>query len=434
MNSKPICQVIHSQLLSGTCPWCQETIVGDQEEASGEEPRWNIERMAADLRSPDEEVRADTIGNLLSHSPPLMDAVPLLSQAIRDPNETLRSMAFSCLEHLGFEICDEQAAELEAGDEINEYPLAIRLVLLGYYMMRQFESGTAKQARRRNLLWLFANEPEIEAGLGPGKQLLRSQDPAGYEEAKAIWLAHVESNPKSPKTLANAAEFFVLNDFDLAERFMLEGGKLEPTNPVWRDRLGQLYSLQSMRRANSHDAAAAKGLAAYQTAAKLRDTHTNDEDHEVEHLTALMNRLASLGELAKAALAAHELEQARTYAEQLLEVATGPELSEQRRDDSGSLHTGHTILGRVAISIGDLSTAKRHLLASAKIKGAPHLVSFGPSMSLAKELLERNESQVVLEYFNLCREFWERGQVELDLWTAEVNNGQMPDFGPNLNY
>jgi len=434
MNSKPICQVTHSQLLSGTCPWCHASIAGDQEGASGEEPQWNLERMAADLQSPDEEIRADTIANLLSYSPPLKDAVPLLSQAIRDPNETLRSNSFSCLEHLGFEMCDEQAAELEAGDEINEHPVAVRMVLLGYYMMEQFESETAKHARRRHLLWLFANAPEIEAGLGPVNKLLRSEDPGGYEEAKSIWQTHVETNPKNPAILANAAEFFVLNDFDLAERFMLEGGKLEPTNPVWRDRLGQLYSLQSMRRENSHDAAAAKGLAAYQSAEKLRETHTDDEDNEVEHFTALIKRLASLGELAKSALAAHELEQARAYAEQLLDIAASPEFPEERRGDSGSLHTGHTVLGHIAISLGDLSTAKHHLLASAKIKGAPHLVSFGPNMGLAKELLERNESEVVLEYFDLCRKFWERGQTELDLWTVEVNNGRMPDFGPNLHY
>jgi hypothetical protein len=53
-------------------------------------------------------------------------------------------------------------------------------------------------------------------------------------------------------------------------------------------------------------------------------------------------------------------------------------------------------------------------------------------MSLAKELLEAGESEVVLEYFQLCGEFWIYGEQRLATWTEVVNEGGIPDFGSSL--
>jgi hypothetical protein len=55
-------------------------------------------------------------------------------------------------------------------------------------------------------------------------------------------------------------------------------------------------------------------------------------------------------------------------------------------------------------------------------------------MSLAKDLLEQGEEEVVLEYFELCRAFWEMHRGRLDEWTSTVKNGSIPDFGANLVY
>jgi hypothetical protein len=69
------------------------------------------------------------------------------------------------------------------------------------------------------------------------------------------------------------------------------------------------------------------------------------------------------------------------------------------------------------------------------VKGSAVLGSFGPNMVLAKELLERKERQVVLEYFNLCGAF---SEIEKDgllqQWTEQVKAGKIPDFGGNLAY
>ena len=59
-------------------------------------------------------------------------------------------------------------------------------------------------------------------------------------------------------------------------------------------------------------------------------------------------------------------------------------------------------------------------------------MDYGPNMSLAKDLLEKGERQVVLDYFALCRRFWNYGR--LDDWSQQVKEGKIPDFGANLVY
>ena len=92
------------------------------------------------------------------------------------------------------------------------------------------------------------------------------------------------------------------------------------------------------------------------------------------------------------------------------------------------------ILGRIALTEGNVDEAKKRLLASAYSDGSPTMNSFGPNMTLAKELLLKREKEVVIQYFDLCRRFWGRHTDTLDLWTADVKSGHIPKFGANLKY
>ncbi len=49
---------------------------------------------------------------------------------------------------------------------------------------------------------------------------------------------------------------------------------------------------------------------------------------------------------------------------------------------------------------------KKYLIAAGKSPGSPQMDSFGPNMTLAKDLLEKGERDAVLEYFMRCRKFW----------------------------
>lgn len=137
-------------------------------------------------------------------------------------------------------------------------------------------------------------------------------------------------------------------------------------------------------------------------------------------------RISSLkAHAAKASLGAGKLEKAKAYSEELLEEAgdTGPD----------AIHYGNTVLGRLALQGGDLPQAKEHLLESGRVSASPVLGSFGPSMVLANELLEKGETEVVLEYFDLCEKFWKHQPERLEAWKKAVKAGSKPDFGPNLS-
>jgi tetratricopeptide (TPR) repeat protein len=92
------------------------------------------------------------------------------------------------------------------------------------------------------------------------------------------------------------------------------------------------------------------------------------------------------------------------------------------------------VLGRLALKAGDVETAKKRLLAAGHSPGSPTMDTFGPNMTLAKELLAQKEKAVVLEYFELCRKFWENHDDTLEQWKKDVEHNRIPDFGSNLHY
>jgi hypothetical protein len=93
------------------------------------------------------------------------------------------------------------------------------------------------------------------------------------------------------------------------------------------------------------------------------------------------------------------------------------------------------VLGRVALRRDkNVALAKNLLIASGKTPGSPQLNSFGPNMSLAKDLLAAGERDTVLEFFSECSSFWKQQFSKLDQWAAMVKGGGDPDFGANLRY
>src|SRR5207249_2578747 len=95
--------------------------------------------------------------------------------------------------------------------------------------------------------------------------------------------------------------------------------------------------------------------------------------------------------------------------------------------DADAIHYGHPVLGHLAVRDGDLERAKTHLLEAGKTKGSPTLVSGGPRMALAKELLERGERQVVVEFLKLCSVFWQANDKRAEQWVYAIEHGEMPD-------
>jgi len=314
----------------------------------------------------------------------------------------------------GRNLSSEGADSLEEKLVADPTDMVSRARLLGYYSRDMFRSKSAREAKGRHVLWLIENMPEAEVLGIPAGQLNALLDAKVYLEGKKLWLEHIEKSPGNLAILGNAASFFLLRDRTLAEEFLLKARSLDPKNAEWAQELGHLYSLGMMGvPAEARKELAAKALEQFETAYDL---------------TPDMTRSFMLQELAKAAIEAEEAEKANEYAHKML--ASGG----KDWNSGNNIHHGNIILGRIALREGDIENARRHLLAAGKTTGSPQLNSFGPNMTLAKELLEAGEKDAVLEYFDLCSRFWKMHRGRLDAWSATVKGGGIPEFGANLAY
>lgn len=138
-------------------------------------------------------------------------------------------------------------------------------------------------------------------------------------------------------------------------------------------------------------------------------------------------KFIALGQAARQSFAAGKVEDARTYAQEL--AALLPNFR-QHSEYGNAVHDANLTLGRIALREGRIEDAKRYLTESIRVPSA-RLMDYGPSMSLARDLLERGERQAVLNFFAQCRKFWNYGR--LSEWSRQIQEGQTPDFGAHLD-
>ena len=312
---------------------------------------------------------------------------------------------------IGRDLSAGEAKSLEQRLEHDPEDTEARTHLIIYYGHAPADQE-AQRVRREHVVWLIRNAPQAGVLAEPWAQIHPHLDRDSYAAGKDAWLSHVQREPKDVTYLSHATNFLSQKeDRDLVVTYLQEIQRLDPDNPRWPADLGHLYQRETNRNP-SNTTKAMQALALLQRAHELSRDETE--------------RLFLLPDLAKAALAAGRHDDARRYATTLLDY------SGHRFFEGESTHHGNLILGRVALIEDDDERAKRHLLRAGRTPGSPALNSFGPNMGLALELLERNEREVVLEYFDLCSKFWQRS--ELEDWAAIVEAGGIPDFGANLYY
>ena len=309
------------------------------------------------------------------------------------------------------------AAALELERELAAQPenLDLRTRLLGYYMGRQYGKNADNSARNAHILWIIANRPEAPIAGLPYANIHLPLDPDAYAQAKALWLEQTARLPANGAVLNNAANFFIQSDRELADDLYSRGQALEPENAMWAFHRGTLASLELIRGPESAQVAQAQqALEFYRQALTLEPE---------PHFHAML-----LESAAKIAVTARQFDEAKQYADELL--AYGQQLP--RKEAGNELHHSNLVLGRLALHSGRREEAKSYLLAAGDVAGSPHLDSFGPNMELAKALLEAGEKETVLQYFGLCAKFWK--SKELKEWRKQIERGETPDFGGNLNY
>ncbi|HUR99840.1 MAG TPA: hypothetical protein VMZ26_17375 [Pyrinomonadaceae bacterium] len=134
---------------------------------------------------------------------------------------------------------------------------------------------------------------------------------------------------------------------------------------------------------------------------------------------------------APAAFNKGEFAGAKSAAEALLVEA---ELYPKSWNYGNAIHVANLVLGRVALAEGRVKEAREFLLAAGKTPGSPQLNSFGPDMAFAKDMLQKGESEAVIEYLDLCAKFWNEKHSHVAEWKTQIANGETPAFGPNLRY
>ena len=312
----------------------------------------------------------------------------------------------------GTQLTAAEAAALEERLAANPQDLAVRARLLGY-LFRQRTRGSSG-AHSEHVLWFIRNLPASEVHKGAWTHIVPMFDPDGYVEAKEAWLGLIEAEPKNAVFLEHAAGLLGLTEAEAAAGLLERAETLEPTNPHWAERLGELRWRKAHNPFQGPDVAgAARALADFERAHALSDA---------------AGRAELLTDLAVTSFVAGDFEKARRHATVMLEAPS----------DQGHrglyVHYGNLVLGRIALAEGDLEEAGARLLAAGRTPGAPTLRSFGPDMALAAKLLESGETQTVLRYLNLCLDFWERGQDELQEWIILIEAGRTPDFRRNLRF
>lgn len=319
--------------------------------------------------------------------------------------------------HSGSRLSEEEVRKLEEKLSRNPGDLKARARVLGYYFLRRFDSEETRKARAKHVLHVIEHHPASALAGGPYAQLDPPTHEEEYAEGRRLWLRHAAEQSTNTKVLANAAAYFLIYEPKRAEELITRARAISPSDTSLAALQGQLYALHL--DGSRLEKAPEKALAAFEEATSGTGN--------------IFMKELYLNQAAEAAFEAGEYEKARQLANELLEMTKRvfPALSPiQPHEDSK--HTAYILLGRLALRDGETSAAKEYLLKGGRVGSAPTLSSFGPNMALAKELLERGEREVVLQYFDLCSRFWEN--PKLKQWAEEVRQGKIPDFGANLNY
>ena len=139
------------------------------------------------------------------------------------------------------------------------------------------------------------------------------------------------------------------------------------------------------------------------------------------------DRFKLLGDAAKASFKFKKYEKAREFSEELLAVSV--KYKDDRNYYGDAIYHAHIVLGRLELLSGRSEQAIHHLSEAIKTPGSPVLASFGPDMSLARDLLEKGYKEPVIEFLIECKRVWKYNDGKIETWIKDISEGKMPDFG-----
>jgi hypothetical protein len=301
----------------------------------------------------------------------------------------------------GKNLSKSKADELEAGVRKEPEHVDTRLSLIGYYTWNA-QTPADHLRLRDHVLWVVENRPEHPATSEPSLRDL-PDDPEGNSQIRALWDQNLQSRGEEVAVLKNAQKFFFGKDPAAAERIIHLLFEREPQNPQWASELAQLYRMFGIPGEPFADPAK-QAMEAYRRVLALTTTAAARE--------------ALAGDMAAAAFKVGDYPGAAQLAKVYLQSS-----------HRGAVQRANTLLGRVALMSDDVASGKQYLLDSAKPEAARDVSVSGPTMVLARELLEKGESDVVIQYLENCILIWPRGEPTLQNWIGDIRRGKTPNFG-----
>jgi hypothetical protein len=316
----------------------------------------------------------------------------------------------------------EVVKELEEGLKTKPNDQTAREKLIRHYFIASLTSRSPEieEKREQHILWLIEHHPESELAGSPEASILpmgSDGDSEGYKRGKQLWLQQVEKHPEDKAIVSHAAHFVGLNDPRTGRELLEKALALDPGDFQSAGSLAQSYEMEG-RWGKSPE----EKVALMKKALEIRE-------RALDPSPGLM-RFYGLDDVAKTAFETGDIAKAERYAREVLQIA------QEFKEDwnyGNAVHYGNIVLGRIALRHDDLSLAKQYLLAAGETPGSPQLNSFGPTMVLAKELLEKGERETVLAYLQSCAKFWKMGGDQLQNWMATIRGGGTPDFRMNLH-
>jgi hypothetical protein len=330
----------------------------------------------------------------------------------------------------GHALAAPDAEALERRLEQEPYDLDARARLLGYYGHRcqqerlaaplnakNVDSGSLPPcaAKFRHALWLFAHAPDAPLAAHPLTLIPRSN--RAYYEAAQLWQQHVAGDAVNATLLDHALRFFERENHVRVEELLQRAELAYPGDPRWaRRRLAM--------RVDELSCAWIKYRIGDVTGKELSGPAELVEIEGLLRDGGLEPRLALKLHEPAARFLFHfgDLAKARIHAQALVTVAAGI------RDgvDGPQVHSGHVMLGRIALREGDVGEARARLALAGRTAGTT--LADAPQMALANELLQRGERDAVLQYLLLCRAACDSYGTILERWIAELRDGLVPEL------
>ena len=286
-------------------------------------------------------------------------------------------------------------------------------------------------ARLNHRLWFVKNRPELDQrGLYGFTTSGDSFKETELEELRAEWLRQVAADENNVAIRQNAVEFLRSNDNDNAIQLLEKGIPLHPEKYEFRVMLINLLQSElekeptdSSKRLKLAQEIASNGETALRLLKKERSSERDRERNEL-----LIN-------LCRATLELGKLERAKELATELI-IEFGQAISDAKFDDSS--HVANIVLGRIALRLGDTPKAKEHLLTAVRAPLRQNYASLSKiDTALAKELFDKGEKDIVLEYLRMCeslsnlKAYPESYHIEiksLKAWQGQIKQSKKPSF------